>query len=208
MAKLILASGSPRRRELMAALGLAVEVRKPDADERALPGETALQTQERITRAKAAAVAADDGDIVIACDTTVLLSGDMLNKPVNNSEAWGMLTALRNREHEVNSCVVVRHGGEARLIHDATRVGMRNYGAAEIDAYIASGDPVDKAGAYAIQHGGFAPCRHIAGCPLNVIGLPLCALRRLLPGVLPDPKPVCDAALAELGLPCTGRRCD
>lgn len=194
--KIILASSSPRRRELLAALGVAFQIRPPEVNEDPLAGELPLDTQRRITREKARAV---DGAsaIVIACDTTVLLDGEMLNKPGDADDARRMLRALRNRAHEVQSCVVTLHEGREQVACDSGMVQMRDYTDAEMEDYIASGDPFDKAGAYAVQHEAFHPVAFMRGCPLNVIGLPLCRLRQLLPH-LPDPAPVCQATRAAL----------
>ena len=209
---IILASSSPRRRELLAGLGVAFETRPPHVDEDPLPGETPLDTQHRITREKARVVDAgwtsghSSPGIIIACDTTVLLEGDMLNKPADAADARRMLRAMRNREHEVQSCIVVRDAQGERVACDSTIVQMRDYEDAEMEAYIASGDPFDKAGSYAVQHAQFAPVAWMRGCPLNVIGLPLCRLRQLVP-TLPDPAPVCRAIRA--GLPAVmGCACD
>lgn len=202
---IILASASPRRRELLAALGVAFEIRPPHVNEDPLPGENPLETQHRITREKARVVADAPSSVVIACDTTVLLNGEMLNKPADAAEARRMLIALRDREHEVQSCVVVRDGSGERMACDTTLVQMRNYTNPEMEEYIASGDPFDKAGSYAVQHEQFNPVSRIHGCPLNVIGLPLCRLRQLLPH-LPDPAPVCRAIRATLP-PVDGAAC-
>ncbi|HQV71128.1 MAG TPA: Maf family protein [Thermoflexales bacterium] len=202
--KIILASSSPRRKELLTAMGVAFDVRPPQVNEDPLEGESPLDTQHRITREKARAV---DGAsaIVIACDTTVLLDGEMLNKPQDAGDARRMLRALRNRAHEVQSCVVTLCDGEERVSCDSSMVHMRDYTDAEIEEYIASGDPFDKAGSYAVQHEAFHPVARMRGCPLNVIGLPLCHLRQLLPH-LPDPAPVCRAIRATLP-PVDGAMC-
>lgn len=183
--KIILASASPRRRELLAQLGVAFVVQPSDVNEDALPNETPLETQQRITRNKAAvaaenAASADAGAdaYIIAADTTVLIDGEMLNKPADAAEAWAMLRRLRGRAHEVQTCLVVRHA-DTEVIHIVkSQVLMRHYSDDEIAAYIASGDPFDKAGSYAVQHPNFSPVAQISGCPLNVIGLPLCKLRQ------------------------------
>ena len=208
---IILASASPRRRELLGALGVAFEVRPSNVNEDPLPGETPLETQHRITRDKARSQisdirgqTSDDSGLtsdlcnlpisptLIACDTTVLLDGEMLNKPADEGEAWVMLRKLRNRTHEVQSCIVIRQGDAEILDMVTSQVVMRNYSDAEIAAYIATGDPFDKAGSYAVQHEQFHPVAEIRGCPLNVIGLALCRLRAHLPE-LPDSTPVCQA---------------
>ncbi len=188
---MILASSSPRRRELLARLGVPYVAFSPDVDEQPLPGETPLQTQHRITLEKARAAAAGPDEVVIAADTTVLLDSEMLNKPADAGEAWAMLRALRGRMHEVQSCVVIKQGTHEVMEVVSSLVTMRDYSDEEIAAYIATGDPFDKAGSYAVQHPLFQPVERIDGCPLNVMGLPLCRLRANLP-VLPDPSPVCE----------------
>lgn len=200
--KIVLASASPRRRQLLSQLGLQFAVVASHVDEDPLPGESPSETQLRITRAKAAAIAVSLHDephawVVVACDTTVLLDGEMLNKPADEAEAWSMLRRLRGRSHIVQSCLVVLEGGAGHTEHYRTdllcsEVQMRHYSDDEIRQYIASGDPFDKAGSYAVQHPQFRPVETISGCPLNVIGLSLCRLRAYLPQ-LPAPDHVCEA---------------
>ena len=209
---LVLASASPRRRELLGALGVTFEVRPSNINEDPLPGETPLQTQHRITVEKARASIDDRQStttvdhrwsvvgsrsspaLTIACDTTVLLDGEMLNKPADEAEAWSMLRKLRGRVHQVQSCLVIVNSAapDAPTIDIVTSdVQMRDYSDAEIAAYIATGDPFDKAGSYAVQHPQFKPVAEIRGCPLNVIGLALCRLRQHLPQ-LPPCEGVCE----------------
>ena len=207
---IILASASPRRRELLGALGVPFEVRPSNVDEDPLPGEPPLQTQRRITVDKANAAMTDDrcavvGDrlsvVVIACDTTVLLDGEMLNKPADEAEAWHMLRKLRGRVHQVQSCLVIRTGDQQIIDIVISDVQMRDYSDDEIAAYIATGDPFDKAGSYAVQHPTFKPVADIRGCPLNVIGLALCQLRKHLPEL-----PPCEAVCERYsGKPCSTR---
>ena len=209
--RIILASSSPRRRQLLTALGIALLVQPSNINEDPLPGESPLVTQERITIAKAAQiVATSPADLTIAADTTVLLDETMLNKPADEPEARSMLAALRDREHTVNTCVVVRHADSVHMAHASTQVMMRGYTDDEVTEYIASGDAWDKAGSYAMQHAKFHPVQSIRGCPLNVIGLPLCTLRSLMPDtfMFPAPNSVCDAELQRLGIPCHARACD
>ncbi len=123
-------------------------------------------------------------------DTTVLLDGDMLNKPADSDEAWQMLRRLRNRAHEVQSTIVIQRAEDTRTTVVTSRVTMRDYSDSEIEAYINGGDPFDKAGGYAVQHAAFQPVSEIRGCPLNVIGLSLCHLRACMPE-LPDCAGVC-----------------
>ncbi len=187
---MILASSSPRRRDLLSQLGVTYTPFRPDVDETALPGETPLDTQHRITLEKARAPQAGTDEVVIAADTTVLLDGEMLNKPADVTEAWAMLRRLRGRAHEVQTCIVIKQGDHEWREIVSSLVTMRDYSDDEIGAYIATGDPFDKAGSYAVQHPIFQPVAAIQGCPLNVIGLPLCRLRIQLPH-LPDPAKVC-----------------
>ncbi len=203
---IILASGSPRRRELMALLGLDYQVAAADVDERAAPGEAPAALAGRLSRAKALAVA--DGraaGLIIAADTIVVLDGAILGKPADAAEAGRMLRALRGRPHLVLTAIALarRPDGACRSDLIETDVEMRPYSDAEIEAYIASGDPLDKAGAYAIQHAGFRPAARLAGCYANVVGFPLChiyrALRRLGVGAARRPVAGCRAAL---GYPC------
>jgi septum formation protein len=203
---LILASASARRRDLLSRLGVHFQVCPADVDESPLPGETALDTQMRITRAKArtaqAKLAATSSMLanqpIVACDTTVLLDGEMLNKPANPNEAREMLRRLRGRIHQVQSVIVVRQREDEYVEPVHTQVFMRDYSDEEIDAYIATGDPFDKAGGYAVQHPHFRPVAELRGCPLNVVGLALCRLRACLTQ-LPDPALVCQSFS---GRPC------
>jgi MAF protein len=201
--QIILASASPRRRELLAAMGVDFTVMPANVNEDALPNETPLETQHRITRAKATSAihnpqSAIQNPTIIACDTTVLLDGEMLNKPADADEARNMLRRLRGRIHEVQSTIVIRCGEEESIDVVTSQVVMRDYSDEEIEAYIATGDPYDKAGSYAVQHSQFSPVQEIRGCPLNVIGLALCHVRARLP-YLPASAPVC---AAYFGKPC------
>ncbi|MCL5999819.1 MAG: Maf family protein [Chloroflexi bacterium] len=195
---MILASSSPRRRELLKLLGVDYVAIRPDVDEAPRPGESSLETQHRVTLEKARTPQAGHDEIVIAADTTVLLDGEMLNKPAGEAEAWAMLRKLRGRTHEVQSCIVIKRGEHELMEIVSSLVTMRNYSDQEIADYIATGDPFDKAGSYAVQHPKFQPVQDIQGCPLNVVGLPLCRLRAHLPD-LPDTSPVC---MAYWGRPC------
>ncbi len=202
-ARLILASNSPRRQELLAVLGLSYVVRVVAVDEAELPGERPLDMVARLAREKAAAVPLAPGELLIAADTTVDLAGEVLGKPRDADDARRMLRAMRGRPHAVHSAVALRRGDELLLEVASTEVAMRPYSGAEVEAYIASGGPMDKAGAYGIQDQPFSPAERIAGCYLNVMGLPLCHLARALLrwGVpLPAlPPPYCQVVL---GGPC------
>lgn len=182
--KWILASGSPRRRMLLKRYGLDFEIRPADVDERVLPGEAPEQYVRRLAEQKAWAAGVDpaEGVVVLAADTAVVLDGVILGKPRQRQEAEEMLLALRGRTHQVMTGVALFAPAEGRLLSEVacTDVPMRNYSRAEMAQYIASGDPMDKAGAYAIQHNGFRPVEQLSGCFANVVGLPLCHLTRLL----------------------------
>jgi septum formation protein len=174
----VLASASPRRRELLGRLGMPFEVRPVDADETPRPGESAEALVVRLALAKARA-AAQPGEVALGADTAVTLDGEILGKPADADDARKMLAALSGREHEVWTGVAVvalpTELGPARELARACRttVRFRLLDDAEIDAYVASGESVDKAGAYAIQ-GGAAPfVDAVDGELTNVVGLPL-----------------------------------
>ena len=186
MPELILASMSPRRRELLARLGLPFVVRPAHVDEEGLEAAFTGAAEDlalHLARQKAQVghSAAPDA-IIIAADTTVLLDGVILGKPRDATEAQGMLQRLRGRDHLVRTGVVVQPPGDTSPLARAvtTRVTMRPYTDDEIARYIATGDPFDKAGSYAIQHPAFQPVAALRGCATNVIGLPLCTLALML----------------------------
>lgn len=197
--QLILASGSPRRQQFLRELGLEFAVRVADIDETPHPAEAPLALAHRLAERKARAVAArldaaPFGYVIIAADTVVALGHQLLGKPADAAEATQMLTLLRNREHEVHTGVSVLAwpDNQQQTCVNTTRVQMRDYSDADLVAYVASGDPLDKAGAYAIQHPEFAPVCALHGCLSGVIGLPLGDLRTLLANVgitLTEPLP-------------------
>jgi septum formation protein len=173
---LILASASPRRRAFLAMLDLPFSVHTADIDETPHPDEKPIDLVCRLSREKAAAVAHHYQDgLIIAADTIVVLDGLVLGKPADPTEARSILTRLRGRAHEVFSAISLLYcpSQEIKTYLNRTVVLMRSYTDPEIDDYIASGDPLDKAGAYAIQHPGFAPVAQISGCYAGVVGLPL-----------------------------------
>lgn len=180
---LVLASGSPRRREMLAQLGLAFEVCTSDTVETPRPDEAAEALVQRLAREKAASVASRrPGSIVIGADTVVVLEGQVLGKPADSAEAIAMLRALRGRSHLVLSavCAIDTTCDRQASALNQTTVLMRRYDDEEIAQYVASGDPLDKAGAYAIQHRQFAPVEHIDGCYAGVMGFPLADVVRVL----------------------------
>ncbi|MDP2326613.1 MAG: Maf family protein [Dehalococcoidia bacterium] len=177
---IVLASGSPRRRELLAALSVPFEVDVSDVDEiteEPDPVRVATLLAERKSRAVAAR---RPGDLVIGSDTVVAVDGRMLGKPADAGEARAMLTTLRGRTHQVVTGGALVRAGYVSDAHAATDVTMRPYSDAEIEAFIATGSPFDKAGGYAIQDPAFAPVARFEGCECAVIGLPLWTLRGLL----------------------------
>ena len=180
---LILASGSPRRRGLLSLLGVDFHVQTSETDESVLPGESAQEYVLRLAISKSLAFNPLSAArlIVIAADTAVIDGEQILGKPGNQRQAIEMLDNLRDRTHQVLSGIAVRDTKIDEIFTDlcTTQVEMRNYGEKEIEDYVASGDPMDKAGAYAIQHLGFNPVAQITGCYANVVGLPLCHLEQI-----------------------------
>jgi septum formation protein len=181
--RLILASGSPRRRQLLPLLGLPFVIKRVSVDEQSREGEPPSELVVRVSQAKALAVnGALPGDLVLAADTVVALNGQALGKPVDAASAIDMLRRLRGRPHIVYSGVSVWFPARRRMVTElaASTVWMRDYDDQEIERYVESGDPQDKAGAYAIQHPQFDPVARVEGCALSVMGLPLCHLGRAL----------------------------
>ncbi|HEY80734.1 MAG TPA: septum formation protein Maf [Anaerolineae bacterium] len=187
---LILASASPRRRQLLAALGIPFAVDVADIDESRVGVESPEAHVCRLAEDKARAVAArHPHDIILAADTIVALDGQILGKPGDEEEAWAMLRALRDRAHQVITAVAVAQAGVITADLDVSTVVMRAYADMEIAAYIASGDPFDKAGAYAIQNPEFHPVARLEGCFAGVMGLPLALTARLLTAAGLSPAP-------------------
>jgi MAF protein len=189
MVELILASQSPRRRELIKLLGCSFHVVSADVDESLVTDPDPAVNVVETARLKAVEIASQmkwaNGTadaVIVAADTTVALTGEMLGKPTDAADARRMLRALRERPHEVHTGVVLlalKSGREASGVNTAV-VTMRDYSDAEIEAYIASGDPMDKAGAYGIQHPEFRPVAQLDGCFMGVMGLSVCHLIQLL----------------------------
>ncbi len=181
---LILASNSPRRKQLLALGGCKFTVLAAEVDERLKPGEEPLAYVQRLAETKARAIAAEASpeDVVLAADTTVVDGEDILGKPVDEAEAASMLRRLRGRTHQVYTALAVLRVVDDLLLMDwcCTDVPMRQYSDDELKSYISTGDPLDKAGAYAIQHAGFNPAENLHGCFANVMGLPLCHLTRTM----------------------------
>jgi septum formation protein len=177
--ELVLASASPRRRELLAGLGLRFDVRPADVDETPRPGEPPADLVERLAGAKAAAVGASRREVVVAADTVVVADGDALGKPVGGDDAARMLRRLGGRTHHVLTGVAVRLGAALTSGVVSTEVTFRPLTEADIAWYVATGEPLDKAGAYAIQGVGGLFVERIDGSYHNVVGLPLAQLESM-----------------------------
>lgn len=178
---IVLASASPRRAELLRAAGFTFVVEPMDVDESVLPGEAPEAHVRRLARQKAAAGAArHPGSAVIGADTVVVVEGRILGKPRDDAEARAMLEALGGRTHEVFTGVAVARGGVLRDAVDVSAVTMARLSAAEIAAYVESGEPRDKAGAYAIQGRAARFVERLEGSYSGVVGLPVAVVHRLL----------------------------
>lgn len=179
--RVILASQSPRRRELLSLVGIAHEVQPADIDESFLTGERPRDHAERLARGKAETVAAREPQaVVIGSDTIVVVDGDVLGKPADENDAVRMLARLAGRSHTVVTAVAVSWRGETRSAVEEVGVTFHPLSRVEIDAYIATGEPMDKAGAYGIQGYGATIVARVDGDYFAVMGLPLQRLIRVL----------------------------
>jgi septum formation protein len=206
--QLYLASNSPRRKELLSLVGLNYSTLPARVDETSNPDEDGIEYVRRLALSKAttAANATKIDGLILAADTAVVnhdKSGkpEILGKPRDQSEAIEILRGLRGHNHQVFTAISIMRTSDGTILSDlcTTDVPMRDYTDEEIKTYVASGDPMDKAGAYAIQHKGFHPVKELHGCYANVMGLPLCHLTRNLiklglPPLVNIPQ-VCQAAL-------------
>ncbi len=182
MTHLILASKSPRRQELLGRIGLTYTVISVDSDETYPAGLSPEETVKYISRNKAyaAAAMAAPEDIVLTADTMVFLDGQALGKPVDEADAFRMLSALSGRTHTVSTGVTVSQGNRTLTEAETTRVRFATLDEAAIRAYLRTGESMDKAGAYGIQAFGALLVEGIEGDFFNVMGLPLCRLSRML----------------------------
>ena len=179
--KVVLASSSPRRRELLNLIGIAHEVRPANVDESMRPREAPRRHAERLARDKANAVAVRDPDLItIAADTIVVINRKVLGKPVDKDDAARMLAMLSGREHTVITAVAVSRGKKLRSAIEEVKVKFRRLREDEIEAYIATGEPMDKAGAYGIQGYGATIVERVEGDYFAVMGLPLVRLIGLM----------------------------
>jgi septum formation protein len=179
--KVVLASNSPRRKELITLSGWSCSHSPADIDETPHLNENPADYVRRLAKEKAAACINRNNEIVLAADTIVVDENKILGKPVDKDDACRMLKQLRGHSHQVMTAVVLLNPITGRMEKElcSTDVPMRNFSDAEIDDYVASGDPLDKAGAYAIQHAGFHPVESFRGCFASVMGLPLCHIKRM-----------------------------
>jgi septum formation protein len=177
--RVILASASPRRRELLMLAGIAHDVQPANIDESYITGETPRQHAERLAREKSTAIDAADS-VVIGSDTIVVVDGDVLGKPRNRAHAAQMLTRLSGRSHTVMTGVAVRWRG--RIVSDLVEVGVtfRPLSAVDVERYVDTGEPMDKAGAYGIQGYGATIVERVDGDYFAVMGLSLNRLVRLM----------------------------
>lgn len=187
--KFILASDSPRRAEILRNAGFEFEILPADVDESVRPGESAADYVRRLAEEKAraaarklAARAGRDSSVIVAADTVVVVENEILGKPASPDDARAMLRQLSGRTHEVLTGLAVLSlpHAEVRVVVESTRVTFARMTDREIEEYIASSEPFDKAGAYAIQAGGGKFVARIEGCYFNVIGLPLARLYSIL----------------------------
>jgi septum formation protein len=182
---LVLASQSPRRAEILRQAGIPFIVRSAPVDETPLPGERPEDYVQRLAEAKAMAVPATPEETVLGADTTVVVEGEMLAKPLDHADARRMLAALAGRRHHVLTGICLRRA--AHIVRDcaSTAVWFAPMSSAEIEEYVASGEPMDKAGAYAIQGLASKFIERIDGCYFNVVGLPVALVYPLLRGLRP-----------------------
>lgn len=179
--RIILASQSPRRRELLSLIGIPHAVRPADLDESLLPGEEPVPHAERLARSKSEAIAGrEPGAVVIGADTIVVLDGEILGKPATALEAQATLRKLSGRTHTVHTAVAVTRDGRTVSDVESVEVTFRPLTAEQIDAYIATGEPMDKAGAYGIQGFGAVIVERVHGDYFAVMGLALGMLVGLL----------------------------
>src|SRR5262245_60408808 len=179
---LVLASQSPRRAEILRNAGIPFAIRVASVDESPLPAERPGPYVRRLAEAKARAISSAPDEIVLAADTTVVAGGEILGKPADARDARRMLQLLCGKRHEVLTGICLRRGEEVVCDHASTAVWFSAMSEGEIDAYVASGEPMDKAGAYAIQGLASRYVERIDGCYFNVVGLPVSMVWRHLKG--------------------------
>lgn len=184
--QLILASGSPRRKELLSLFRIPFTVVPADVDETMDPAKAPCDEVARLSAKKARAVKREPDDVVIAADTIVVCEGKVLGKPKSEENAYHMLSLLSGRDHQVMTGCTVLRGEKCETFTEVTDLHFRTLSEREILAYIASGEPMDKAGAYGIQGGAALFCRRMEGDYYNVMGLPVCRLWQTLQSIAPE----------------------
>ena len=184
--QLILASASPRRKALLSLFHLPFTVRAADIDETMDPEKPPFDEVARVSRSKALAVRREEGDIVIAADTIVVCQGKVLGKPHSEAEAASMLRLLSGRDHQVMTGCTILYGDRAETFTEVTSLHFRPLSEKEIQKYVQSGEPMDKAGAYGIQGGAALFCEKLEGDYYNVMGLPVCRLYETLCRTAPE----------------------
>ena len=184
--QLILASGSPRRKELLGLFGIPFAVRAADIDETMDPEKAPFDEVARVSRAKAMTVLRQQEDVVIAADTIVVCQGKVLGKPADPAEAVRMLTLLSGRDHQVMTGCTVLRDEKCETFTEVTDLHFRSLSKKEIEKYVATGEPMDKAGAYGIQGGAALFCERMVGDYYNVMGLPVCRLGQTLRNLAPE----------------------
>ena len=183
---LILASQSPRRKELLGLFGIPFTVRVADIDETMDPAADPAYEVARVSHCKALAVSREEADVVIAADTIVVCQGKVLGKPHSEEEAVQMLSMLSGRDHQVMTGVTVLCGEKEAVFTEITDLHFRQLTEKEILRYVQSGEPMDKAGAYGIQGGAALFCTRLVGDYYNVMGLPVCRLGEVLRQLAPQ----------------------
>ena len=184
--QLILASASPRRKELLGLFGVPFVVRAADIDETMDPYKPPFDEVARVSCLKAQTVSRGPEDVVIAADTIVVCEGRVLGKPHSEAEAAEMLQLLSGRDHQVMTGCTVARGSRVCTFTEVTDLHFRELSDREIARYVASGEPMDKAGAYAIQGGAALFCQRMVGDYYNVMGLPVCRLGQVLKDMAPE----------------------
>lgn len=184
--QLILASASPRRKELLGLFHIPFTIRAADIDEAMDNTKSPYDEVARVSARKALAVDRQADDIVIAADTIVVCSGKVLGKPGTEEEAVSMLQLLSGRDHQVMTGCTVLRGDRAETFTEVTDLHFRSLSQKEIESYVASGEPMDKAGSYGIQGGAALFCERMAGDYYNVMGLPVCRLGQVLKQIAPE----------------------
>ena len=184
--QLILASASPRRKELLGLFHIPFTIRVADIDETMDENKPPYDEVARVSRLKALAVDRQADDIVIAADTIVVCEGKVLGKPKDEAEAVEMLSLLSGRDHQVMTGCTVLRGERAETFTEVTDLHFRPLSQKEIENYVASGEPMDKAGSYGIQGGAALFCERMVGDYYNVMGLPVCRLGQVLQRIAPE----------------------